>query len=141
MELILNAFWLALALASLCLWQQGTYSTKGHRGYSTSLHALIILGCALILLFPVISLTDDLHDAQAVMEDSYSSPPALKHGGTHHTSAVCGKLTAPPARVVLPELISIRFRILGLLSYAGEQPGKTASARPSASRAPPLPAL
>jgi hypothetical protein len=69
MELLLNIAWLTLALMALsgfvrrrrdCTWiRQVPYPT-----------ALLAIGCALVLLFPVVSASDDLHPSQAVLEDA-----------------------------------------------------------------------
>lgn len=68
MELLLNLVWLLLALPAYCLWR------KARRGPSvggrSSLQYLLALGCALVLLFPVVSATDDLHAMRPEMEES-----------------------------------------------------------------------
>jgi hypothetical protein len=68
MELFLNLVWLLLAVPAYCLWR------KARRGPNldgqSSLQYLLALGCALVLLFPVVSATDDLHAMSAEMEES-----------------------------------------------------------------------
>jgi len=73
MEVVLNTFWLLVAIGAFLFWRPEK-PRGGHAGrhYSRSL-ATVALGCALVLLFPVISLTDDLHAEQAAMEDSSRS--------------------------------------------------------------------
>jgi hypothetical protein len=68
MELFLNLLWLLLAIPAYCLWRKARRgpSVDGH----SSLQCLFALGCALILLFPVVSATDDLHAMRAEMEES-----------------------------------------------------------------------
>ena len=65
MELLLNLVWVSLALAAFLGFARGRTTT--HIPYRKS---LIALGCALLLLFPVVSASDDLHPTQAVMEEA-----------------------------------------------------------------------
>ena len=69
MELLLNLIWLAVAAGALL-----AFAGSGRRSarmadvpYGI---ALVALACVLVLLFPVISASDDLHPAQAVVEDA-----------------------------------------------------------------------
>jgi len=60
METILNLVWLGVALTSTALWFLRGSLCK--RKAAVRIRAEIIaMGCAMLLLFPVISLTDDLH--------------------------------------------------------------------------------
>jgi len=74
MELFLNLCWLSLLLPAYLLWRQRTSPTgSGSPAGSTAAPQLVFLcalGCALILLFPVISATDDLHAMRPEMEES-----------------------------------------------------------------------
>lgn len=70
MELLLNLAWLLLALPAYWLWRD----CRGFRlGRRSSLQCLLSLGCLLVILFPVISATDDLHLMRAEMEESSTS--------------------------------------------------------------------
>ena len=69
MELLLNLIWLAVAAGALL-----AFAGSGRRSarmadvpYGI---ALVALACVLVLLFPVISASDDLHPAQALVEDA-----------------------------------------------------------------------
>jgi len=73
MEVLLNTIWLLVAVSAYLLWRPERFKgTVGERGHGRSL-AVLALACALVLLFPVISLTDDLHAEQEPMEDSSRS--------------------------------------------------------------------
>jgi hypothetical protein len=66
MELILNLFWLLLTIPALWLWhKRGLRRDQSKR----SCLLLISLGCLLILLFPVISASDDLRAMRTEAED------------------------------------------------------------------------
>jgi hypothetical protein len=67
-ELLLNLAWLLLALPAYCLWRDSKAAHDGRR--FTSLQALLALGCVLVVLFPVISATDDLRAMRTEMEES-----------------------------------------------------------------------
>ncbi len=54
MEVLLNVVWVAIACVALWCWRR-----RAHRG--NPLAGLVALGCALLLLFPAISISDDLH--------------------------------------------------------------------------------
>jgi cytochrome c oxidase assembly factor CtaG len=72
MEVLLNTTWLAVATGAFLFWQAQVEGAARRREHK-SRHRLLALSVALVLLFPVISLTDDLHAEQAAMEDSSRS--------------------------------------------------------------------
>jgi hypothetical protein len=73
MEVFLNSIWLLVAIGAFLFWQvDGEKGTIRRREHS-SRYRILALAVALVLLFPVISLTDDLHSEQAAMEDSSRS--------------------------------------------------------------------
>jgi hypothetical protein len=67
MELLLNLAWVLLALPAYWVWRDGR---RIHIGRRSSLQLLLSLGCLLVILFPVISATDDLRAMRAEMEES-----------------------------------------------------------------------
>jgi hypothetical protein len=80
MELLLNLAWLLLALPAYYLWRNST-SALAKRRFS-SLQAILALGCLLIVLFPVVSATDDLHVMRAEMEESPASKRSIRQAST-----------------------------------------------------------
>jgi hypothetical protein len=68
MELLLNLIWIALAIGSFAIFmrRQDRYRSR-HAHYWTSMFAL---ACILLLLFPIISASDDLHPTQALAEEA-----------------------------------------------------------------------
>jgi hypothetical protein len=72
MEVLLNTTWLMVAIAAFLFWQVEMEGTPGRREHNRR-YSFLALTVVLILLFPVISLTDDLHAEQAAMEDSSRS--------------------------------------------------------------------
>jgi len=98
MELLLNLLWMLLALPAYWLWRRGAGIRRGC-GVS-SLQCLLALGCVLVLLFPVISASDDLHAMRAEMEDSSVSKRAVRQAGIDKSSTLVHRLQGPPAAVV-----------------------------------------
>jgi hypothetical protein len=94
MELLLNLVWLLLALPAYWLWRCGAGARAVRR--ITALQFLLALGCALVLLFPVISATDDLHAMRAEMEESAASKRAVRQAGGEKHSAWVNRLQGPP---------------------------------------------
>ena len=68
MELLLNLLWLMLALLALGLWWRRETSARSICRLG-ALDELVLLSCALVLLFPVVSATDDLHPLRPDMEE------------------------------------------------------------------------
>jgi hypothetical protein len=75
MELFLNLCWLALLLPAYLLWRRRVSSQPWTRA---SFVIVCTLSCALVLLFPVVSASDDLHAVGQAMEESKRS---LRHSG------------------------------------------------------------
>ena len=68
LELLLNIVWVLVVTASLLVWRR--FSSANEHSSRRPVTALVALVCILVLLFPVISATDDLHVAEFAMEDS-----------------------------------------------------------------------
>jgi hypothetical protein len=85
LELLLNLAWLLLALPACWLWRGFKSSSAGRQ--FTALQCLLVLGCVLVILFPVISATDDLHAMRAEMEESPASKHSIRHAGAEKVSA------------------------------------------------------
>jgi hypothetical protein len=79
MELTLNLFWLLLTIPALWLWWQARLARVRGRQVRPS---AIVLGCLLLLLFPVVSATDDLQAMRPEIEESRTSDVARpsQHG-------------------------------------------------------------
>ena len=98
MELFLNLCWIALLLPAYTLWRQRASSGRSVRG---SVVFICAVGCLLVLLFPVISASDDLHSIGQAMEEAKRT---LRHGGRsghgNHSdahapqAALCASVTA-----------------------------------------------
>ncbi len=93
MELLLNLVWLLLALPAYWLWRNSKIASSRRR--CTSLQCLLALGCMLVILFPVISATDDLRAMRAEMEESPASKRSARQSSGEKPST--WKWQAQPA--------------------------------------------
>jgi hypothetical protein len=92
MELLLNLLWLLLAMPAFWLWRYSRIAPK--RRKFDALQSLLALGCLLVILFPVISASDDLRAMRAEMEESHSKKSIAQSGGIKANSL---KWQAQPA--------------------------------------------
>jgi len=95
MELLLNLAWLLLALPAFWLWRGSKTATGGHR--FTALQCVLALGCVLVILFPVVSATDDLRAMRNEMEESPANKRTTRAASQDKVSA--SKWQSPPALV------------------------------------------
>src|SRR5579864_82229 len=84
MELLLNLTWLLLAFPAYWLWRAHRTTQK------SSLQCLLSLGCLLVVLFPVISATDDLQAMRTEMEESSFSKRTLRQAANPDKSLLSG---------------------------------------------------
>jgi hypothetical protein len=95
MELALNLIWLCLALAgfALLVGNLSWAAKKAEQGPSNR-QKIMAMTCALIILFFVVSMTDDLHDQEIFVEES----KLLKvvNGTASPALAVSHSAVAPP---------------------------------------------
>ena len=93
MELLLNLVWILLVLPAYGLWRASSHAQ--HR--FSSGQCLLALGCALVVLFPVISATDDLHVMRAEIEDSAVGKRNFCASASERPSPWSVRVPAPPA--------------------------------------------
>lgn len=98
MELLLNLVWLLLVLPAFFLWRN---SSTGKRLRFSPAQCLLALACGLVMLFPVVSATDDLHAMRAEMEESPASKRNLRQAGNERASAWNGHSQNPPALLAI----------------------------------------
>jgi hypothetical protein len=111
MELFLNLCWLSLLAPAYLLWRLRIVSPSAcNRTRSSSVPPLVflcVLGCALVLLFPVISASDDLHAMRAEIEELSPSKRAVCQSAAEKTSGWHNRLLHLCA--VLPIPASLRL--------------------------------
>jgi hypothetical protein len=86
-ELALNLVWAIIATASYALlFRHFATRGEGHAFGWRRIHCVIALTCALAIIFPVISLTDDLHEMQATLEEASPSCLIVKKCVARHSA-------------------------------------------------------
>lgn len=135
MELILNILWFVLAGAAVAALLRSRRDAGFRAERISNRKALLALGCIVVLLFPVISASDDLHPSQAVFEDSSKR--------IQHTVAMLINTHSLPDCAMLLTLLSM----LGLFGLMLAQPLRLVALAPrtlvgqyssTAGRAPPV---
>jgi hypothetical protein len=101
MELLLNLAWLLLALPAYWLWRS---SRTADRKF-TALQCLLALGCMLVLLFPVISATDDLHAMRAEADEFSATKRHVRQANNDKASAP-GSQSPPALAARAPSFLS-----------------------------------
>ncbi len=137
MEPFLNAFWLLIALAAFALWRvHWAHVPRGPR--PAACRELVGLATALLLLFPVISLTDDLHAELVLAEDSNLSKRNLRswHSDTLHSNA--GGAVSHPGVAVLPQPLFFAPLAVAGITIAQNFSCVIFCVGPSSGRAPPF---
>lgn len=105
MELLLNLLWLLLALPAVWIWREARHA----QSRIDSRRSLLLLACIVILLFPIVSASDDLQAMRPEVEESVSRDALRQDQGCCHAAQCdhsgCGlALHLPP--VILPGLAS-----------------------------------
>jgi hypothetical protein len=130
MELFLNLAWLFLAAAIVCLWLQG--ERRERKGWRRQLTAIVVLSA---ILFPVISMSDDLLAVQNTFEaDNYSrrdhlvpcSNQPLQPALTMFAAVIFAGLGFGCTRFTLPNLVPVHEPERPELACAGNRPPPTA---------------
>jgi len=98
MELLLNLVWLALALGALLAFVRGQRASA-RMAQVPRCRSLVTLACVVVLLFPIISASDDLHPTQAVVEE-VSKRVQLAVAPLH-------LLRTSPAQLMLPAILAL----------------------------------
>jgi hypothetical protein len=129
MELLLNLAWLLLAVPAYCLWR-GARTAPGSRRF-TSLQCLLALGCLLVVLFPVVSATDDLCAMRNEMEESPASKRSVRQAGSEKAMSwkyeIHSALPATASSLLVNEESWLELHAAGLFAPAGpaiQRPGR-----------------
>jgi hypothetical protein len=137
MELWLNIFWLSLSLGAFALWfpRKAPSSACGARN-NGFLPTFAMLALVLVILFPSISLTDDLHAEQAVMEES--SRLVLKARQLTQKCLRAGKSLTPLTAIMSENLSGAIDLVVGRVFLPEVRLLRSALVCPSQGRSPPF---
>jgi len=132
MELLLNLAWILLAVPAFWLWRYSR-TIAGSRN-ATPLQGLLALGCLLVFLFPVISLTDDLGVMRNFMEEPPTAKRQLRHANNGKTTVV--RKQHPPALIAGADFLTMfAYTWADRPIFTVSKPHSSAIQRPG--RAPP----
>jgi hypothetical protein len=97
MELLLNILWLLLALPAIFILRREAAPRFDSQNHSR-LRSFLLLSCVLVLLFPVISASDDLHPLCDEIAESAITKRVVKvaHGSPHSAWGDSGAIAATP---------------------------------------------
>jgi len=88
MELTLNLVWVCVAIAGMALlWTSLSRKTRFADGSASTRQKIVAMCCALVILFFVISMTDDLHDQAILFEEKKPSRVFFEVANTAPASA------------------------------------------------------
>lgn len=137
MELLLNLLWLSLALPALMLSHRGRKAAEDS-GQVCRINVFIVVVCLLLLLFPVISATDDLMAVGLEMEESGATKCLLKQS-TVAKAPIAGDGFGAPAHPLRVSLVVPHNELIeAVLTFTAVLPQFDA-AHASDCRAPPCP--
>lgn len=137
MELLLNLIWVLLAVPAFWLWRHEALPARRNR-YLTQGRYILVLGFVLLMLFPVISATDDLRAMQPETEES-SGRRVFRSAESEKDQVI--RLGAAPALLGVSIWVAPLEQFCGLvLSIPPVDPFDSALAVFNG-RAPPAPAL
>lgn len=90
METALNLLWVGVAITGLLAWRFcWSVHWRESEGFLKQSHRLMALVVVLFLLFPVISLSDDLQEAAGLVEDAGASFRAASKGKLKASDTKC----------------------------------------------------
>ncbi len=120
MELLLNLIWVLLAVPAFWLWRREALPAHRSR-YLSPVRCVLALGFVLLLLFPVISATDDLRAMQPETEECPSGRRACRSAENEKDHAP--HLGTAPALVGLFAAFAPAYEFHGLVvSFSGQPP-------------------
>jgi hypothetical protein len=102
MELLLNLVWIGLVIGSFLTLLRRPRQLRPRR---TDWQRVLALACVLLLLFPVISASDDLHPSQALLEEATRRAPRLV--SPVHPSTGASAAPMLPALMLLGLLLAL----------------------------------
>ena len=132
MELLLNLAWLLLALPAYWLWYDARDAGTNRR--LAARQCVFSLACVLVLLFPIISATDDLRAMRAEMEESSSTKRSVCQKSTDKPSS--GKWRSQPLLASFSRLLTPQDQARCLTATSGFFLPTAATVAPTG-RAPP----
>jgi hypothetical protein len=138
MELLLNLFWLTLAVPAVWMWRRESICDEGRRRFDW-IRPFLLLGCVLMLLFPVVSATDDLHPLRQEVEESPSKRMVKQAGGDKSFAGLSSPGVVPA--LILSLSLAPSYQVCGQVLLVSVVLSQPAHSKERPSRAPPFASL
>lgn len=103
MELFLNLLWVLIAASAIGVWRI-CWRRQKPRSRRDSLREWPAMGCALVLLFFAVSLTDDLYAAAMFLDECSAS---RRHSICSHHSEQSRQIVKETGPAILPRIASV----------------------------------
>jgi len=139
MELALNLLWLTLALPAIWMWRHESVRAQNCRSFAR-VRPFVLFGCVLMLLFPVVSATDDLHALRQEIEESSPSKRMVKQASGDKCLARLSK-SGPLPTLISPVPFGPSDEICGQVLVLSVLLPQRTHFHECASRAPPFSSL
>lgn len=136
MELLLNLCWLLLAVPAIWVWHEARSAQPSRR--SQSRRSLLLLACLVVLLFPVISASDDLQAMRPEIEES-GMRDSIRCGQGHRLATLIATHGAPLALVGPSVSATPAWQSFGKIVIRESSQVAEGSALMRPGRGPPLP--
>jgi hypothetical protein len=138
MELFLNLLWLLIAAGAIGVWRTRWVREKP-RSRRGSLLEWTAMGCALVLLFFAVSLTDDLH-AEAMLLDECAA--SRRHSISSHHPQQAKRVAPECGPAILPQITKLDPpQLISSIIFVPLYPCHVFTPDLSCSRAPPTAVL
>jgi hypothetical protein len=135
MELLLNLFWATLVVPAALIWSRQRKCARSLR-HLCLLHSFVAVVCVLVLLFPVISATDDIEVTRGEIEESTPGKRVTEQSASvQRSTCVTDGASARPVHVVS---FQRDFETCGQVSEYLPILAKQSPANTISSRAPPV---
>jgi hypothetical protein len=133
-ENLSNLTWLIFAFASVVLWRRKLLPGLGSRAH----RSLLALICLVVFMFPVISISDDLHPDLIIAAEGDGKSKRLLKSADHASSQVAARAHgAALSGCALPVLVIPQLVVLGRLEPIVPSGLNLGASRCQRGRAPP----
>lgn len=137
MEIALNLCWVALVVAAFGVWlRQPQFRGRALQHGREWAAAAVVLACALVLIFPIISASDDVRAAREFLEEPTSEQTLAKNLEVQKRLPL-GVLPTPVAALTQPQAFFGAPRPLGIVYVTVPLARPFEPLRPAPGRSPP----
>ena len=137
LELLLNLFWLLLAAPAVWLWHKARFAQPKSQFHAR--RSLLLVSCVVLLLFPIVSASDDLQAMRPEVEESTARDTQRHAQGCR--SNISADHAGTPALLPEPSSALPVLQWAGRVALSPAKPSIRVSRALHAGRAPPASCL